>query len=156
MQLVVDALRLSSKLQVLVCNIEMPPDVLLDRQLARLSGVELTTIRYRQLTDMHALRIEAGLETLTSIAERLCFVRTPFDLPNVAACADEFFEPGGESLIILDYIQRISPPGDHGDKRGAVDACMNFIRQFADNGVAVIVVSAVARSKDSSVVTPMV
>ena len=150
MQIIVDALRLSPKLQALVCNIEMPPDVLLDRQLARLSGVELTIIRYRQLTAKHAIRIEAGLETLTSIAERLCFVRAPFDLSNVAACADEFFEPGGESLIILDYIQRISPPGDHGDKRGSVDACMNFIRQFADNGVAVIVVSAVARSKDKS------
>ena len=50
---------------------------------------------------------------------------------------------------MLDYIQRIPPPGDHGDKRGSVDATMNYLRQFADAGVAMIVVAAVARGKDS-------
>ena len=42
------------------------------------------------------------------------------------------------------------PPGQHNDKRGSVDACMNFIRQFADAGVAVIVVAAVSRTKDKA------
>jgi len=36
MQAVVDALRLMPTLRACVCNIEMPPGVLLDRQLARL------------------------------------------------------------------------------------------------------------------------
>src|SRR5262249_53297671 len=44
--------------------------------------------------------------------------------------------------------QRIPPPGEHGDKRGAVNATMDFLRQFADAGVAVIVVSAIGRTKD--------
>jgi len=48
---------------------------------------------------------------------------------------------------LLDYIQRIPPPGDHGDRRGAVDATMDYL--FADAGVAVLVVSAVGRGKDS-------
>jgi replicative DNA helicase len=52
-------------------------------------------------------------------------------------------------LIVLDYIQRIPPPGEHGDKRGSVDATMNYLRQFADAGVAMIVVAAVSRGKDS-------
>jgi replicative DNA helicase len=52
-------------------------------------------------------------------------------------------------MIVLDYIQRIPPPGNHGDKRGAVDATMDYLRQFADAGLAVIVVAAVARSKDA-------
>src|SRR6476620_2147579 len=43
MQAVVDALRLTPKLRAVVCNVEMPPEVLLDRQLARLSGVDVTT-----------------------------------------------------------------------------------------------------------------
>ena len=61
------------------------------------------------------------------------------------ASADAF----GADIIVLDYIQRISPPGQHGDKRGSVDASMNYIRKFADAGVAVIVVAAVSRQKDS-------
>jgi replicative DNA helicase len=145
MQCVVDALRLTPILRACVCNIEMPPSVLLDRQLARLSGVDLTTIRYRRIGSEHAERIDAGLNTLEPLAERLCFVRPPFDLSNVAAVADDF----DAGLIVLDYIQRIAPPGDHNDKRGSVDATMNYLRQFADAGVAVVVVSAVSRAKDS-------
>ena len=40
MQLAVDGLRLNSDLRAVVCNIEMPASVLLDRQLARLSGIQ--------------------------------------------------------------------------------------------------------------------
>ncbi len=146
MQAVVDALRLTPTLRAVVCNIEMPPAVLLDRQLARLSGVNLTTIRYRRLTEEHAERIDAGLNTLDELADRLVFVRPPFDLANVAAVADEF----DAGLIVLDYIQRIQPPGEHGDKRGSVDATMSHLRAFADAGVAVIVLSAVGRTKDKA------
>ena len=103
MQAVVDALRLTPELRAVVCNIEMPPAVLLDRQLARLSGVDLTTIRYRRLGEEHAERIDAGLATLEEVAERLAFVRPPFTLDNIAATADEF----DAGLIVLDYIQRI-------------------------------------------------
>ncbi len=144
MQAVVDALRLTPTLRAVVCNIEMPPSVLLDRQLARLSGVDLTTIRYRRLTAEHSERIDAGLTTLAEVCDRLAFVRPPFDLANIAAVADEF----DAGLIVLDYIQRIQPPGEHGDKRGSVDATMNHLRAFADAGVAVVVLSAVGRTKD--------
>ena len=132
-------------LRAVVCNCEMPPAVLLDRQLARLSGIDLTLIRHRRLDAGHADRIDQALHTLDALAERLAFVRPPFDLANVAATADAF----DAGLIVLDYIQRITPPGDHGDKRGAVDATMSFLRQFADAGVALVVVSAVGRGKDS-------
>ena len=146
MQAVIDALRLTPTLRAVVANIEMPPGVLLDRQLARLSGIDLTTIRYRRLTAEHAERIDAGLNTLDELAERLAFVRPPFDLSNVAAVADEF----DAGLIVLDYIQRIQPPGEHGDKRGSVDATMSHLRGFADAGVAVVVLSAVGRTKDKA------
>jgi len=144
MQATLDALRLTPTLRALVCNIEMPPPVLFDRQLARLSGVDLTTIRYRRLTAEHADRIDQGLNTLASVADRLCFVRPPFDLGNVAAAADDF----DAGLLVLDYIQRIAPPGDHEHDRGRVNRTMDYLRQFADAGVAVVVVSAVGRSKD--------
>jgi replicative DNA helicase len=145
MQAVTDTLRLTPTLRVLVCNVEMTPAVLLDRQLARLSGIDLGTIRYRRFAAEHADRLDQGLNTLEGLAERLAFVKPPFNLENVAASADAFHA----DLIVLDYIQRIPPPGDHGDKRGSVDATMNYLRQFADAGVAMIVVAAVSRGKDS-------
>lgn len=146
MQIVVDALRLTDSLRVVICNIEMTPTVLLNRQLARLSGIDLKTIRYRRFRPEHGSRLEAGLNTLEDVSDRLAFCRPPFDLGNVAGTADAFHA----NLIVLDYVQRISPPGEHGDKRGSVDACMNYIRQFADAGVAVIVVAAVSRTKDKA------
>ncbi len=144
MQGVTDALRMTPALRVLVCNVEMPAAVLLDRQLARLSGIDLATIRYRRFAAEHADRLDQALNTLETLADRLAFVRPPFDLANVAASADAF----RAELIVLDYIQRIPPPGDHADKRGSVDATMNYLRQFADAGVAVVVVAAVSRGKD--------
>jgi len=144
MQCVVDALRLTPTLRATVCNIEMPPEVLLDRQLSRLSGVDCRLIRYRTIGSEHADRIDQAMNTLETLGERLCFVRPPFDLANVAASADAF----DAGLIVLDYIQRIPAPGKHDDRRGSVDATMSYIRQFADAGIAVIVVAAVARSKD--------
>ncbi len=145
MQAVVDALRLTPTLRAMVCNVEMPPRVLLDRQLARLSGIDLGTIRYRRFTAEHAERIDQAMHTLEPLAERLAFVKVPFDLANVAASADAF----RADLIVLDYIQRIPPPGNHADKRVAVNATMDYLRQFADAGVAVLVLAAVGRAKDA-------
>jgi len=145
LQLLVDGLRLTPTLRAVVCNVEMPPAVLLDRQLARLSGIDLALIRHRRLGAEHAERIDQALCTLEPLADRLAFVRPPFDLANVAAAADDF----GAELLLLDYIQRIPPPGDHADKRGAVNATMDYLRQFADAGVAVVVISAIGRTKDS-------
>ena len=108
-------------------------------------GSTLNTIRLRKLGAEHGERIDAAFQTLEPLAERLAFVKAPFDLSNVAASADAF----KAGLIVLDYIQRIKPPGNHGDKRGSVDATMDYLRQFADAGVAVIVVAAVSRSKDA-------
>ncbi len=145
MQCVVDALRITPTLRALVCNVEMTPSVLMDRQLARLSGIDLNTIRFRKLGVEHGERIDQAMQTLEPLAERLTFLRPPFNLDNVAASADAF----NAGLIVMDYVQRIKPPGNHNDKRGAVDAMMDYLRQFADAGVAVIVVAAVSRSKDA-------
>lgn len=145
MQFVLDALRLTQSLRVAVCNVEMPPGELLNRQLARMSGVDLTAIRHRRLTAEHGERIDAGLDTMEPLAERLCFVRAPFILDNVAATADAF----DAGLLVLDYVQRIAPPGEHKDHRGSVNAIMDYLRQFADAGVAVLAVAAVGRTKDT-------
>lgn len=145
MQAAVDAMRLTESLRVCICNIEMRPDVLLDRQLARLSGINLNAIRLRQLDERHAERLDVAMNSFEAIADRLCFVSSPFDLENAGAVVDEF----KADVLVLDYIQRIRPPGNHHDKRGSVDVCMNFLRQFADTGIAVVAVAAVSRTKDS-------
>lgn len=151
MQSVVDALRLSPDLKAVVCNIEMPAEVLMDRQLSRLSGVTLDDIRYRRLNELHADRVDTALATMDGFADRLCFVRPPFTLENVAMTAGSFasFASGAKVLLVFDYIQRITPPGESVDKRGSIDATMNYLRQFADAGAAVIVVSSVGRQRDN-------
>ena len=105
----------------------------------------MTLIRYRRLTAEHSKAIQRGTEALESLADRLAFVRPPYDLANVARSADAF----GADLLLLDYIQRIGAHGEHADRRGAVDATMGSLRQFADAGVAIVVVAALARSKDA-------
>lgn len=144
MQCVIDALRFDTELRACVCNVEMSPDSLVERQVARLSGIELTTLRSRQIDAEYALQLANALETLETVVERLVFVRPPFNLATVAETA----EKSGAELILLDYIQRIPPPGPQGDRRGTVDAAMSYLRGFADRGAAVIVIAAVSRSKD--------
>jgi replicative DNA helicase len=144
MQMLTDALRLSPTLRAVACNVEMPPSALLDRQLARLSGIDLSIIRRRQLTAEHVGRIDAARMTLDSLAERLCFVRPPFALANIAAVADAF----RADLLLLDYLQRIVPPGKHADKRLQINSVMDSLRLFADAGAAVLAVAAVGRIKD--------
>ena len=48
MQLVLDALSFTPDLRALICNVEMPPSILLDRQLARLADIDLSLIRHRR------------------------------------------------------------------------------------------------------------
>lgn len=145
LQAVCTALQKTPTLRALVCNVEMPPAVLLDRTLARLTGIDLTAIRYRTLDASHGGRLDAGLAKLETFSDRLAFLQQPFDLENVASAADAF----GAKLLLLDYAQRIPPPGTHGDTRNAMNATMGYLRQFADAGVAVIVVSRVSRGRDA-------
>ena len=74
LQWTLDALALTPSLRALVANVEMTPSTLLDRQLARLSGVDLTTIRHRRLTAAHGDAIARGIETLDALADRLAFL----------------------------------------------------------------------------------
>ena len=146
MACVVEALRHSPTLRVLVANVEMSASALLDRQLARLSGIDGQTIRRRAFTAEHAERLDAGLATVETFADRLAFLEAPFDLSNVAHAADAH-EAG---IVVLDYLQRILPPGDVTDPRLRVNASMDMMRRFAAAGCAVLALSAVGRSRDNA------
>ena len=145
MQCMTDGLRLSDELRVLVANVEMSPGVLMDRQLSRLSGIDLNIIQDRKFLSDHTERLNAGLEQLEAIVSRLGFVRGPFTLENVAHAADEL-EP---QILVLDYLQRFQSSTSVDDRRGGLDQSMSLIRRFADAGSCVFVVSALARQKNS-------
>lgn len=146
MQLVVDALRLTPTLRSLVANVEMPAAALLDRQMSRLSGIDLHAIRHRKLSAEHGERVAVGMNTMAEFVPRLAFSRPPFTLDNIARSADAF----GADLLVLDYVQRITPPGEHAHRKAAIDAVMESVRGFADAGVAVVVVAAVGRQRDEN------
>lgn len=145
-QATIDALRSTPDLRALIANVEMSNTALLDRQVARLSGVSLDVIRHRKLDESHAGRIDAALTTLDAIAARLAFLNQPYTLENVAAAADAHHS----ELIVIDYLQRFPPPGKHGDARTAMNSTMNYLRRFAAAGCAMLVVSAVGRTKDKA------
>ncbi len=143
MQLIVDALRHTPTLKALVANVEMPPASLLDQQLARFSGIDLHTIRHRKLKPEHSKRVGHGLHILADLMDRLMFLGMPFSLENVAKAGEDC----EADMIVLDYLQRFAPPGEHSHKKAAVDASMELVRGMADCGVAVVV-AAVGRQRD--------
>jgi replicative DNA helicase len=142
----IEMLRFQPELRVLIANCEMSPEALLNRQLARLSGIDAEAVRHRRLGPEHEERLAVGLATLESVVNRLAFLNAPFDLGNVAATADAF----GAKVIICDYIQRFTLPTEDHEARHRVNRIMDYLRQFAAQGVAVIVVSAVGRTKDKA------
>jgi replicative DNA helicase len=144
MQSVVEALRHTATLRALVANCEMSPAALLDRLLARLSGIPAEAIRHRRFAAEHADRLDTGLATVETFANRLAILRPPFDLENVAFAADAH----QAELIVIDYIQRFSCPGGDCDARARLNRTMDYLRKFADAGCAVVVLSAIGRSKD--------
>ena len=149
-QLGIDLLRLNENLKLLICNVEMPPAMLLERQVARLSAIDLTLIQNRKVRPPHH-DIDNALDTLDAIKDRLCFMKAPFDLQHVTKATDEFAD-NDPVLVILDYIQRVPPVAMSGkaagDPRQQLNRSMDLIRQIADAGAAVIVVSAVGRTRD--------
>lgn len=150
MQWVFEALARTSDLRALVCNVEMPPTVLLDRQLARLSGIDARTIRHRRLDDEHADPLRAGMGEIEAIGDRLAFVRPPYSLDNIIKSAIKF----EADLLVVDYIQRIAGKGGDVDRRGSIDDAMSKIRIFADAGAAVIVVAALNRGHEGKGYNP--
>lgn len=144
-QLLFDAMRLNEDLRAVVANVEMSAAALLERQLARISGISLTTLRERQTTLAEAESLERGLATLEPLCERLVFLRPPFSVDNLAKAADDI----EADVLLCDYIQRFQQPGDSGDPRRATGALMSKLRQAADVGLGVLVVSAVGRSRDA-------
>jgi len=139
-----DGLTLNPKLRVVAANVEMSPSRLLDRQLARLSGVPLTTIRRHQVVPEDVEKIRKAMTRISQVGPRLGFVKAPYTLDRIAEAADDH----KADLIVLDYAQRIDPPGRFNSMREKINALMSIMRQLSDAGTGILAAAALTRSRD--------
>jgi replicative DNA helicase len=143
-QCVVEAMRHTTTLRVLIANVEMPAPALLTRQLARLSGITGEAIRQRHSRGEYADRIACGQATIEALTDRIAFMQPPFTLEKVLTAADAH----EADLIVLDYLQRFTPITDSVDARVRMNEAMDLLRKVAFTGCAVLAVSAVSRARD--------
>jgi replicative DNA helicase len=135
----------NSDLRVLNANVEMPADMLLVRQLSRLSGIPLTAIQRHQIQPGDIRRLDAAAKVLRSVAARLAFATEPHRLEAIAMAGTTF----GADLIILDYLQRIAPSGKSSGLRERINLLMTELRLLADKGRrGILAAAAVSRSRD--------
>ncbi len=146
MQAIFEATARNPDVRSLVVNVEMSPERLLDRQLARLSGVPLNKILRRQFDALDLLRVRKGFAAIGSLVERIAFMEAPFDLDRIAGAADDF----GADLLHLDYLQRIDVPGRHNGQREKMNVMISKFRDFTSAGVGILANAALTRSKDSA------
>ena len=140
------ALKFNPTCRVLVCNVEMTAGDLLERELARVSGVSASAIQHRQFRgDLEKEeKIKKGLAEIERIADKMDFLRPPFAMDNVV----QVVKDTGADMIILDYIQRFAVSSNETakDQRTQLTEVMGIARQIANEWQkAVIVVSAVGR-----------
>ncbi len=141
LQITVELLRMNPAARALIANVEMAPVRLLERIVSRLSGVPLTCLRDRTLTDDQTRRVHVGVNTLRQVGDRLTFLREPYTLEHVALSADQV----QAKVLIVDYVQRFTLTGEKADERAGLNANMDMLRTFGHGGALVLAVSALAR-----------
>jgi replicative DNA helicase len=142
LQTIVDALRLNEGAKCLMVNVEMSPEVLIERQISRLSAIELADITARRDLLMKRSFIDPALATLESIEDRLFFMGLPYTMDRVLECIAAV-EP---SIVVLDYLQRIECCEGVADTRQRLNMLISQARGIAEAGVCVVLVSAVGRT----------
>lgn len=145
LQATVDVLRTQPTVRALVANVEMGPDALVNRALARLSGIPLDRIRRRALDPGDAPRFADGVATLEALEDRLGFMVGPFTLDRLADAADAM----SANLLVVDYVQRFKGTSDAREARQNVAEVMDSIRAFANAGAGVLALAALARTRGS-------
>lgn len=138
----VDALRLHPEARLLTVNVEMRPDVILERQVSRLSGVPYADIAGRVSTLGRSHVIDPALATLDSIGERMFFMSPPFSITRVLETAMRV----ESTILVLDYVQRIECCEGATDARSRLNSLMHEVRGIANAGVCVVLISAVSRT----------
>lgn len=116
--------------KVLYVSVEMPDTDLTDRELSRWTGVNLTDIRRGVFGDGYA-RLAYGT-ALLSEGNVYTFDAEPITPSVIEAVADEMQAQVGLDLIVVDYLQIVTPDHDFGtNKRLAVEQVSGRLRQIA-------------------------
>jgi replicative DNA helicase len=146
LQASVDMLRLNDAARLLIANVEMTPDLLVNRIVSRLASVPLTAIEDRKLSAENLLRVKATIAGLAPIADRLAFLKAPYSLQHVADAGTQF----NANILLIDYVQRFTVSKERLSERERLEAAAPMLRAFCDAGAVVLVASAVTRQKGES------
>jgi replicative DNA helicase len=143
-QLLFDALQApgQERLKGLFANVEMSPQSILTRQLARFSGIGHAWLLHRDFEEAALPRLRDALDELRQLMPRIEFMKPPFTLERLAERSSVF----EANVVVLDYAQRFDFADRSNDSRAQCNAVMDVCRRIADQGRAVIVVSAVNRA----------
>jgi len=141
MNTTIDVLRHQSDSTALVCNVEMPIGALLDRQLARLSGLDADVIHRRSHGEDQEEVMALASATLEAVVDRLVFLDGRASMEEIRAAVEQH----RPDLVVLDYLQRLAAAEGGNDIRGSVNRAMAMARGMADRGSAVCIVSALNR-----------
>lgn len=142
MQLAAGLLGLTADLKAVVGNVEMAPEDLYAKLLARLANVDVGLIQDRAYDGAQKARLAAARDANRDVLERLAFLEPPHTVAHLHAAMNET----GARLAVVDYAQRFAAAGA-GDERQGIDAFMGQVRRLASLGAAVVLVSSVARQK---------
>jgi len=140
MQYTFSALEQNKSLIAVIANAEMPFDVLLQRELARRSGVHSKALRFATLTASQWQRVEASASEIEPLLARIKVMDGPYTCQRLNQIGNES-EPG---LLVVDYLQKFTP-GD--DPRLGVNAVMAGLRLMASEGWGVLALSATVRTR---------
>ena len=137
MQVTAEALEHNPKLHVVVANKETDLFVLMQRELARRTGIAMRGIRFGNLTHRQQQMVREIFVSIRPQWERVSTLEEQC-LENLTSLLS--MEPG---LLIVDYIQLYGPSGDA--KQG-VAAVMSALRRLARAGWAIVGLSATSRT----------
>jgi replicative DNA helicase len=157
MAMTFDALHGCADLSAVVANVEMSWQQLVEREVSRSSGVPYDWIRTREFRGVPDLvaRVESAQTAIAQVAARMTFVSPPMTLEAV----DRTIDDTGARWVVLDYLQRIPPYDDPArnppDTRLRVNEAMCLVRGLADQGRAVLVVSAASRGSGKAAYADM-
>lgn len=140
-QILFDALALDPSLTVVVANAEMSFEVLLRRELARLTFISSRSLRFGELSQVEHEQVAQAAAILRQQITRVSTLADPMNLQQLLRLTGT--TPG---LVVVDYIQKFAPSDK--DARQGVNEVMAGLRVLARAGWAVLAISATSRSKD--------
>ncbi len=86
-QFAIDAVRIRPDLRVLIANVELSPEAMVERIVSRLSNVDASSIRTRNLTSEERAKIANNQPDIAEILSRVTFARPPVTIENIANTA---------------------------------------------------------------------